>query len=135
MIEREEREKADEHKNFNIMKPIDISKLGTKDDPCFGKHYDLKAEECQRCGDHEFCSIVMAQELHKRRDRIEKDNDYLDVIEEIQETKDSISRVKLKKAIKSRILKGFSFIKTYKSLDRKFMVDKEEVRTIYKELK
>lgn len=117
------------------MKPIDISILGTDDDPCFGKHYDLKAEECQRCGDHEFCSIAMAQNLHKTRNEIEGKSDFLDVIEEVQETKATLTKVRLKKAIKTRISKGFSFIKTFKSLDRKFIVDKEEVRTLYKELK
>tara|TARA_R110002012_G_scaffold306718_1_gene511631 strand:+ start:117 stop:503 length:387 start_codon:yes stop_codon:yes gene_type:complete len=121
--------------NIDLMKPIDITKFGTDNDPCFGKHYDLKAEECQRCGDHEFCAITTAQKLHTERAELESKSDYLDVIEEVKETKHSLTKIRLKKAIKTRISKGFSFIKTYKSLDRKFIVDKEEVRTIYKDLK
>lgn len=121
--------------NIDLMKPVDITKFGTINDPCFGKHYDLKTEECRRCGDNEFCAIATAQALHKKRAELESKSDFLDVIEEIKETKHSLTKIRLKKAIKTRISKGFSFIKTYKSLDRKFIVDKEEVRTIYKDLK
>ena len=48
------------------MKPValDLLNLGNDNDPCFGKLYSIKADECRRCGDSEFCQIKMAQSIH-----------------------------------------------------------------------
>jgi hypothetical protein len=55
-----------------LLKPFDVTKLGSEDDPCFGKLYDLEEEECQYCGDHEFCGIAFTQRLKKLRQNQEK---------------------------------------------------------------
>lgn len=41
--------------------------IGSKDDPCFGKHQDPTNIICQRCGDSEMCAIVKGQRLHAKR--------------------------------------------------------------------
>jgi hypothetical protein len=133
-VNREDRELTPEYEQIDLMKPVDITVFGTDDDPCFGKHYDLKADECQRCGDHEFCAIAMGQTLNKNRKMIEKTSDFLDVIEEVP-TK-SLSTVKMKKLVKTRIAKDYSFLKTYKTIKAKYpTVDKAKLKAIYKELK
>ena len=57
--------------SVDMLQPIDVTIFGTKDDPCFGKLYDITAEECKICGDCELCSIVNAQNLKKQRLKIE----------------------------------------------------------------
>jgi len=51
-----------------FLAPIDIKDFGDPDkDPCFGKLYDLNANECQVCGDFELCAIAFSQNLQKKR--------------------------------------------------------------------
>jgi len=70
------------NQDLNTMEPIDIMELGGDNDPCFGKHHDLKAEECERCGDAELCQIAMSQNLHKKRLLIEAKSSFKDLDEE-----------------------------------------------------
>tara|TARA_R110000772_G_scaffold128201_2_gene235785 strand:+ start:670 stop:1101 length:432 start_codon:yes stop_codon:yes gene_type:complete len=136
-VNREDREKSPEFDSIDLMKPVDVTVFGTEDDPCFGKHYDLSTDECQRCGDHEFCAIAMGHKLNTQRKQIEKDNDFLDVIEEVEvETKAPLSIVRMKKLVNIRLKKDYSFIKTYKTIKAKYpTVDKSSLKSIYKELK
>lgn len=60
-IERVARKEPKEHKTIDRMMPINFDKLGSSEDPCFGKHYDMKAKECKKCGDCEICAIVSSQ--------------------------------------------------------------------------
>lgn len=63
-----------------LLTPINILDFGDLEkDPCFGKHYDLRAIECQSCGDFEFCAIVYAQHQHKERLGYEKENPVKDL--------------------------------------------------------
>jgi hypothetical protein len=64
---------------IDLSKPVTIETLGTKDDPCFGKHYDIKAPECQSCGDCELCAIVTGQNNHIKRLEKEKSNAFKDL--------------------------------------------------------
>jgi len=67
-------------KNADVLEPIDISKLGGEDDPCFGKLYDLKAMECKtECGDAELCQIAFMHGLKARRLLEEEKTDYKDL--------------------------------------------------------
>ena len=50
--------------------PIDVTNLGSKQDPCFGQAYDLSTKECKLCGDSELCCIKMAQTLNVTRKEI-----------------------------------------------------------------
>lgn len=65
----------------NIMEPIDITKLGTSEDPCFGKLFEPTNEQCKICGDCEICSIIMGQKLHLQRAQIEKESRFKDIEE------------------------------------------------------
>lgn len=58
-------------KNMDLLKPIDLTIFGGENDPCFSKHFDPKADACQRCGDSELCSIAMSQRAHLLRQREE----------------------------------------------------------------
>lgn len=110
----------------NLVVPFDVTKFGTDDDPCFGKLNDPKAPECQRCGDFEFCSIVMAQNLAKNRKKIEKEIPFKDVtktppIEEVRQ----FMKKKLEKHSRVRVV----------SLAvKKFEISKPKAKTIIKNL-
>jgi hypothetical protein len=65
--------------NKELEIPFDIAKLGSKDDPCFGKHYDLNADECQRCGDIEICTIATQQNLNILRGEVEENQPFKDI--------------------------------------------------------
>lgn len=132
VVEREDRF-TPEYQNLNVMKPIDVTALGTSEDPCFGKHYDLTTDECQRCGDHEFCALKMGQTLNGQRNKIESKNDFLDILE--TEVKPP-SKAKLKKLIKSCMALGLSSIKTRKKVMKKLPhADEPTVKQLIKDLK
>lgn len=66
-------------KGIDLLKPVNIEDLGGENDPCFGKHNDPKAEECQRCGDCELCAVVQSQNLHTKRAKVEKGQKFKDL--------------------------------------------------------
>lgn len=68
-------------KNLDLTKPLDLpfDKLGSDDDPCFGKHNDPTAPECGRCGDSEICAIVQSQKAHLTRKKIESESEFKDI--------------------------------------------------------
>jgi len=77
-----------------LLKPLNLEKFGTKDDPCFGKLYDLRAPECQVCGDFEACSVAYSQRLHDKRSKFEEENPMKDLEEiEITDTRDEIEKM------------------------------------------
>ena len=78
-IKREKRKIA--IKQVNLFEAIDTDKFGTEDDPCFGKHFDPKEDECKICGDCEICSIIMGQKLHLQRAAIEQEQQFKDLSE------------------------------------------------------
>lgn len=111
---RKPREK--EIKKHSLLLPIDITKLGTEEDPCFGRLHNPQAEECRRCGDCEICQIVFAQNNHGLRAEIEKGGKFRDVDEkEIYESKPTIDV----KQVKSEIRK---IIRTQKSIKKDDLV-------------
>lgn len=59
-------------KTVDIMQPITIDMLGSKDDPCFGKKFDGKNSTCKRCGDSELCLIKMGLTTAVKRKQIEE---------------------------------------------------------------
>lgn len=73
--------KKSQIKPSDLLVPIDITKFGTGEDPCFGKHHDLTAEECQRCGDQELCQVIKAQVLSVTRKKLEKKHTFKDTQE------------------------------------------------------
>ena len=83
-------------KKLDVSKAITLDMLGTKDDPCFGKFYDPRAAECNRCGDSELCAIAMGQLNHLKRDKTEKSFNFEDIEE-----------LKINPKKKSELLKDF----------------------------
>lgn len=72
--------KAKEIKNLLI--PVKLEDLGTPQDPCFGKLFDPKAAECNRCGDAELCQIALARiQLPKERSKVEEAGKFRDLEE------------------------------------------------------
>lgn len=107
--------------------PIDLNSIGTIDDPCFGKGYDLSTKECKQCGDSELCALKMSQMLGKTRKKLEEENHYkdLDVLEDVDG---------IKKLIKKLKKKGLKRKEIVSKVSEKFEVPTAMIRKIYKEL-
>lgn len=72
-------------KKLNTLVPISnvtLEQLGTADDPCFGKLFDPKTDECSRCGDSEICAIKMMQNNNLKRAEVEAKHKFKDIEEE-----------------------------------------------------
>lgn len=63
----------------DILEPIDITKLGSGSDPCFGKHYDLSTKECKMCGDSELCCIKFTALMGETRKELEAETKFKDL--------------------------------------------------------
>jgi hypothetical protein len=79
-MKRKARDKEVKNKH-DVSKPISIDIFGTEDDPCFGKHYSEKADECSMCGDSELCFIIKSQKQHKVREFEEEEANFKDLEE------------------------------------------------------
>lgn len=89
-------------KKPQIDKPVlDIALYGSDQDPCFGILYDPRTSECQRCGDSELCAIMLGQNNHLKRDKLETTQKFKDIEE--KDIKDSTDPMVIKKSIKNRI--------------------------------
>lgn len=73
-----ERKSRKKTPDVDFSRPINISLFGTDKDPCFGKLNDATHPACKQCGDCELCFIVQSQNLHLKRNRIEKKNAFID---------------------------------------------------------
>jgi len=128
MAERKERHKIKEDE-IDLLVPVDITLLGSDEDPCFGKLHDLKAPECMSCGDADFCALVKAQNLHKKRLIIESKQRFKDIEESNQilaETKEQI-----KQDIERAKNKGAKKLKTILVLSQRYNVSKDIVKQLY----
>lgn len=79
MSKRKSRNKLTKSNSVDLTKPIPLEKIGGNDDPCFGKLHDPTVHECQMCGDSEICSIIFAQNGHKKRLEVEKEKNFKDI--------------------------------------------------------
>ena len=134
---RQERD-TEEFNDIDLMEPVDVSIFGTDDDPCFGKLYDLSADECQRCGDAEFCALKAGQYLNKERKQIESKESFLDIEEEggVEEAQVVDEDKKVKKAIRRHIRKGLSYLKVRKAIRKKYPdYPKESIKETYNNYK
>ena len=113
----------------DIFKPLSsVDVLGTKNDPCFGKLYDLTTSECKQCGDSELCSICFAQSLNKKRSDIEKENRFKDL--------DTLVDIKgAKKYIRSLKRKGLEKKQILDKVIVKFEITRQDARDIYRSMK
>ena len=109
----------------NILKPLNIDMIGSNDDPCFGKEYDLSTEECKICGDSELCCIKFASLMGKTRKELEENNKYkdLEVNIDIKSLKRDIRIAKRKGDLKKDIID---------KIQSKYELTREEARMLYK---
>ncbi len=106
-----------------LLRPFDVAKFGSEDDPCFGKLYSLSEEACLVCGDHEICAIVFANLAHTKRVENEKANPTLDL---------EIDKLELAKDIRglNKVLvgKGFGRILRFRRLRQRFRINDEQIK-------
>lgn len=107
--------------------PIDVTNLGSSQDPCFGKGYDLSTKECKLCGDSELCCIKMSQALNVTRKELEAKNHYKDL-----ETLEDVNGIK--KYIRGLKRKGKTRKEIVEKTSVKFEVPKKDIRLIYKSM-
>lgn len=101
-VQRKRRKKIS--KKVDTLKPIPqltIDQLGTSDDPCFGKHFSPKADECSRCGDSEICAIMMMHKNKIKRAEIEAEQTFKDMEEEKEPLR--ADPIQVKKMVRARI--------------------------------
>ena len=108
--------------------PVDVTNLGSSQDPCFGKGYDLSTKECKLCGDSELCCIKMSQALNVTRKELEAKNHYKDL-----ETLEDVNGIK--KYIRGLKRKGKTRKEIVEKASVKFEVPKKDIRLIYKSMK
>lgn len=122
------KKKTNQLQNLNPLQVIDLKSIGSPEDPCFGKNYDLSTKECKLCGDSELCAFSTSQSLHITRAQLEKKNNYkdLDVLEDTAGIKKYIRSLKRKGSTRKEILEKTS---------NKFEIPKSRIRTIYLSMK
>lgn len=131
MAKKKTREPREKTEQVDFLKPIDIKKIGTSDDPCFGKLYDLSEEACKRCGDSELCAVVFSQTKAKKvRKKVESKNRFKDL--ELDEPKENKA---LAKWVAERKKEGKKRSEIIKLAKRTFGSTREEIKAIYKKLK
>lgn len=125
-MKRQRRNKIKKSK-VDVLKPVDISifQLGTDEDPCFGKHHDVKAKECKKCGDSEMCLLMKAQNMNTKRVKDESKQPYKDVNPVIPPKEDSM--IQLPKSIRRWVEKGYSKNKVIRLAKKKYP-DEDEAK-------
>lgn len=117
-------------KGVDLMEPVDITQFGTKDDPCFGKEYNLSTPECKRCGDSELCAIVMGQNNNLKRKDIESKNRFKDL--EIAKKEDNPALVEW---VKAKIAEGLTRSEITVKAKKTYGSSRAEIKEIYKKYK
>ena len=115
---------------IDLSKPIDLSKIGTPDDPCFGTQYDPRDKDCKICGDIEICAIAQMQNNKLQRELLAKEKDFKDLDEDkFLNEKDAKEAKRLIEKYKS---KGYSKARIRLKLSRELNIDSERLREIIK---
>ena len=132
MAKRKAKEKSS-LKPDDFLEPIDITKFGTDDDPCFGKHPNLAEPECKRCGDSALCGIVFGQNLNVKRAEIESNNRFKDL--EKPDEEDKPINKSLMNWVKDKLDEGLSRSEIIKKAKNTFGSTRDEIKDIIKKLK
>ena len=109
-----------------LLKPFDVTKYGSPDDPCFGKEYDLNADECGICGDIEICSIVFAQNTLRVRAQLEAENKFKD-LEEVNMVREG----KIRDFIQDKRMQGWGDTKIKIKIRNLFNLTKEQSQNFF----
>jgi hypothetical protein len=123
---RKSRSKA--NKKVDITKPlapIDITKFGTDEDPCFGKLFDLTEDECRRCGDQAICQIVFNQKTEKLRGKEESNSRFKDL---------ELNTIEAENFIRSKKESGKSKKFVTRRTVKKFNLSEPEVKKLVKKI-
>ncbi len=127
---------------IDFSKPIDITKFGSDDDPCFGKHFDMTTKQCKVCGDAQFCQIKTGQNQHLLRDGKSKEKEYLDYNPENNELTtsnelecDVTTKKRVVRFMKRKIAKGVKPIKIRKLAIEKYEISKSDSKIIFNKIK
>lgn len=112
--------------------PLDITRLGSEDDPCFGKHWDPRVAECKRCGDSEACTIAMQNKLTLRRGVIEGKKSFMDLVEPKVEGEQYMDTAPVIAYLKAKYQKYDNRIKAIRLTMRKFKLEKPFVKDLAK---
>ena len=116
------------NKDLDLFKPLNLKVLGSDDDPCFGKLYDLVAPECKVCGDSEFCSIITAQNLKIRNLEMEAEKRFKDVEE--GEKNNINKRNNARKLIQEYQKRGLNKFKILIKVSKETNLSKDEVKQL-----
>lgn len=123
---KEDRKPRKKTEGIDFLKPIDFSKIGTQDDPCFGKHYNLSTDECKRCGDSELCSVLFSLKLNKDRAKIESKESFKDL-------NDNDNKA-LENWVKNKKKEGLSRSQIIKKAKLTFGSTREEIKKIFNKI-
>ena len=82
---KETKEPRDRQAEYNLLSPVELIKLGTDNDPCFGTH-DAKDGSCKICGDSLSCQLQKQQLTHLKRSEVEKIQSFKDIEMEVENT-------------------------------------------------
>ena len=110
----------------DLLTPIRMEDLGSDLDPCFGKHYDLRTEECKACGDQELCCIAMANHLGTTRAELNKKNSYKDI-------ENPVDTDGLRKYYRKLKREGKEKKEIIQSMQTKYHLTKDEARSYYRQ--
>lgn len=120
--------KKKEKKEIDLFKPIDLAKIGTPNDPCFGKEYDSRNSDCMNCGDVELCAIAMMQNNKINRDRLAEKNDFKDLDE--AKFLDSEDEKKAKRLMKKYSERDYDKKKVKRLLQKRLNIDEDRVDSL-----
>lgn len=118
--------KQKSYKESDPLEPINFKSIGSKNDPCFGKLYDLTTQECKICGDSELCCSVFARNQGKTRKELEKENSFKDI-----ET--LIDKTAVRKTIRYMVRKGKAKKEILEAIQSKYETSREDARALYRE--
>jgi len=110
--------------DIDFLKPINLSIIGTADDPCFGKQYNLSVKECKRCGDSELCGVVFSQHMQKERNKIQKKKRFKDI---------ELDKPDLTKWVAMKKKEGLKRFQIIKIAKKTFGVTSKDIKKIYEE--
>lgn len=120
--------KKKKKEELDLFKPIDLTKIGTPDDPCFGKEYDPRDTDCRNCGDIELCAIAQMQNNKLHRDELAMTNEFKDLDE--AKFLDGKDEEKAKRLIKKYKEKEYKKPKIKRLLQKRLNIDEERVNEI-----